>query len=494
MGKNAALLVVLIFLTATYIITPLPVQAEPRTIVVPDDYPTIAAAVGNATEGDTILVRKGTYDGPWNETLFINKTISLIGEDAATTKLIFHPAWVTQWIISSPVSGYIPSMQIDAKDVKLGGFTLLNDGWNIWISGDRAQVMGNIITTHVVMNGSYQTFAFNTITDSFYPNGTVKFHGYVDLYGNYGIAAANTLVNGSINAFGYYNSIFDNTGSGSIGVGGSGTPNLIYGNTLRNSGYIGIASVGTIVANNTVSGSIERAIGVDWGSSNIIAFNTITNSGGGLFEKDNSGENLFYANYVANSSWGAKIVGRESNTTLYHNNFVNNVQQVNCDANETVIINSELNFTRSLIHRGYFDNGSEGNYWSDYTDADADGDGIGDTPYVIDENRSDHYPLMAPFDVSSVTIQLPEWANVTLPSPLQTPSFPPAPSPSPSPTPTPSPSPSPTPSPSPSPSPTATPSNTEPEPFPITLVATASGAFVAVAGIGLLVYFKKRKN
>ena len=44
-----------------------------------------------------------------------------------------------------------------------------------------------------------------------------------------------------------------------------------------------------------------------------------------------------------------------------------------------------------------WDNGSNGNYWSDYTGDDAGGDGIGDTPYVIDENNQDRYPLMKPW-------------------------------------------------------------------------------------------------
>jgi len=40
---------------------------------------------------------------------------------------------------------------------------------------------------------------------------------------------------------------------------------------------------------------------------------------------------------------------------------------------------------------------SGGNYWSDYNGTDANHDGIGDTPYVIDANNADNYPLMTPY-------------------------------------------------------------------------------------------------
>jgi hypothetical protein len=48
-----------------------------------------------------------------------------------------------------------------------------------------------------------------------------------------------------------------------------------------------------------------------------------------------------------------------------------------------------------------WDNGVEGNYWSDYHGHDFDKNGIGDTPYIIDEiaesHPQDRYPLVTPY-------------------------------------------------------------------------------------------------
>ena len=49
----------------------------------------------------------------------------------------------------------------------------------------------------------------------------------------------------------------------------------------------------------------------------------------------------------------------------------------------------------------FLDNGCEGNFWSDYNGIDSDGDGIGDTPYIItcrfgNSSVCDNYPLMKP--------------------------------------------------------------------------------------------------
>jgi hypothetical protein len=49
-----------------------------------------------------------------------------------------------------------------------------------------------------------------------------------------------------------------------------------------------------------------------------------------------------------------------------------------------------------------WDDGIRGNYWSDYLTqypnaAEIDSSGVWNTPYVIDTNNTDHYPLMVQY-------------------------------------------------------------------------------------------------
>jgi hypothetical protein len=111
------------------------------------------------------------------------------------------------------------------------------------------------------------------------------------------------------------------------------------------------------------------------------------------FDYDSS-NNLIMGNSFYDAGLAVDI-NSGGNNTFYCNNYVDNYKHVQAYGNNA------------------WDNDSVGNFWSDYNGADVDDDGIGDTPYIVDydDNLQDRYPLMVPFDVSSVTVALPEWMS-----------------------------------------------------------------------------------
>jgi pectin methylesterase-like acyl-CoA thioesterase len=120
MGKSATLMLVLV-LAASSIVSVLPVKGEARTIVVPDDYPTIGAAIENASEGDTIYVKMGIYE---ETTLTVNKSISLIGEDTANTILNLKPPF-------GQIKMFYPSGKAEYGYYE--GMKIVSDNEDFWV-------------------------------------------------------------------------------------------------------------------------------------------------------------------------------------------------------------------------------------------------------------------------------------------------------------------------------------------------------------------------
>jgi nitrous oxidase accessory protein NosD len=98
-------------------------------------------------------------------------------------------------------------------------------------------------------------------------------------------------------------------------------------------------------------------------------------------------------NYIADNKqglfFGFEQVGSVGNIPsdiiISHNSFVNNSKQL------SGCVCKEYNLSES---KHAWDNGKEGNYWSDYNGTDANKDGIGDMPYIVDILNQDRYPLM----------------------------------------------------------------------------------------------------
>jgi hypothetical protein len=273
-----------------------------------------------------------------------------------------------------------------------GNITINADG-NISPSTAPIQQAGNTYVLTSDLNGSISVERNNSILDG---NG-------LTITGTLSIGYNNAPSYSPPNAGSSYTS---NVTIENFVIKGS-APESVYGIQL-------IATSKAVIANNTITGtgngilSMDEptaAIDVEGGGSNIITGNNLVNNYDGMrFLETNS--NLIVGNNITNSSnptigdgtgiafWGA------SNNTIYHNNFVSNPVQAYDDSfNSPFSVNS-------------WDDGypSGGNYWSDYSARypsakQIGSSGIGDTAYVIDAQNKDRYPLMEPFTGAFYALQ-----------------------------------------------------------------------------------------
>ena len=478
MRRGFISVIVLLFIISLTILPSATVKAQSKTIIVPDNYSTIQAAIDNASAGDTVFVRSGTY----NQNISIGKSINLIGENAQTTILTMRQFYSNPAFSGAPAT-YIIS--INANGVKIENFTINNP--NLWGSGigsngNRNQIIGlkiDSIGTGIVVNGANQFVSQNHIANAL---------SGIQCSGSYNQIIDNTFSNTGLTLSGSYNSIAGNFISYEEGISISlenANTNLIYNNTVTKGTVYLESSNSNIICNNTIRGGGSLLLGhaIRWpASNNLISGNIIEGAVTWGISMGYGSYNVFYGNLVANNGgyghdgYGLAVGGIDidvSNNLFYYNIFMNNSK------------NFGTNW--QVIGSNSFDNGTIGNYWDDYStkypnSTETDNSGIGNMPYLVYGNITDNYPLMAPFDISSINIQLPAWIN-SLPTQIPMPSFP-------------SqnlvnPQTNPTSSPSPKPSASLTPSPSIPEFSSWTISVLLS---LMVVAAGLLVYHKKRKT
>jgi len=165
-------------------------------------------------------------------------------------------------------------------------------------------------------------------------------------------------------------------------------------NEILNSGLNGIKlnwAANTTITGNVIQNSGENGIAVYECRNNTISKNIIEdNKANGIYLQTYSFLNLFLLNNItSNVEYGIDAGQYSATNLIHHNNFIDNGDQAATYSGET--------------NTWGWDNGfpSGGNYWSNYNGADNNGDGIGDTPYIIDENNQDKYPLMNPADINT---------------------------------------------------------------------------------------------
>ncbi len=171
---------------------------------------------------------------------------------------------------------------------------------------------------------------------------------------------------------------------------------LLFSNSSKN-----------IVTENNVTGSSVYGIKLQkFSNENIICANNITDNTSGVELHGESNNNSIYENKLINNADGM-IFYSSFNNSIYRNTiaFSSNVGIYFKGASKNTFFRNNFVDNVDQIYAWYcsniWDNGFEGNYWSDYNGTDADGDGIEQEPYRIltlhldgEHYDTDNYPIM----------------------------------------------------------------------------------------------------
>jgi parallel beta-helix repeat protein len=237
-------------------------------------------------------------------------------------------------------------------------------------------------------------------------------------YSSNNIVSENIIINNFGTGIDVYGETFNLTFS-------TGTNNIISGNTFRNNSinYSGENDIVIGSSYNTVIGNnITNSSGIlltNHASGNLFSKNSISNCNTaiGNVEGDN---NVFFENNIIGNNAAVYYLGIVQDT-FYRNNFINNT-----------LIDTQASIY-SQPSGPNWDNGTVGNYWSDYktnypTAKEVGSTGTYDTPYTITEHlvyHTDHehlfydnHPLVIPVKITQPSTAVPSWvtpANQTIP-------------------------------------------------------------------------------
>jgi len=326
-----------VFLLSLFSIARFELAFSSKTIVVPTDFPTIQAAINNASDGDTIFVFNGTY----SENIVVNKTVMLVGEDRNTT------------IIDGDGNGF--AINVKSDNVLVRGFTIRNSGSDIVqvFDFDNCNLTGNTVTDGSVgvdlLNAKGSHIGNNTISNNHIgirlescdgntvENNNVTLNQDTGIYIGHSsntVAGSNFLV-GNIQHGLYLDHSPENTVRENLAADNGAGIRLHY-------------SSGNTVVDNNLTGNSDGGLNLYYSTSNVINGNIIAHNGFGM-TLTYSGGNTLRDNQMVSNDYNFEVEA----ATL--SSFINDIDLSNTvDGRQIYYLVNQENFSvNSSSNAGY---------------------------------------------------------------------------------------------------------------------------------------------
>ncbi|PVX27594.1 MAG: hypothetical protein CW716_01470 [Candidatus Bathyarchaeum sp.] len=158
-----------------------------------------------------------------------------------------------------------------------------------------------------------------------------------------------------------------------------------------------------LISGNYIKACTEGIQIMQSSTNNTVTENTIRNCEDVAIRLQYSDNNTVARNYVSYSGLGTSIYVANNNT-ITKNSYIDNTEQL--PSGEWEWYAKTFGYTGSV-------NIINQNYYSDYNGTDGNEDGIGDIPYVINDENQDPYPLMEPIEIKAIP-EFPLWIILPL--------------------------------------------------------------------------------